>query len=86
MSNRTSKRETVTTFIREVWDYGDMERADEYIAARYTILHDPGDPWDQKVLNLAGYKERVRLLRVPFPGQTFVIPESFENENAIAIT
>ena len=37
--------------------------------------HDPGDPWDKRELDLAGYKERVTLSRAPFPDQVFTIQE-----------
>lgn len=73
-------------FIRDVWNDGNIDSADQYIAPSYTIHHDPGDPWDKKELDLDGYKERVRLSRAPFPDQTFAIQELFFNENAVVMT
>ena len=76
----------LTRFIREVWDEGNAEAADKYIAHKYTIHHDPGDPWDKKVLDLPGYKERVRILRGPFPDQRFAIQGLFADGNAVVVT
>ena len=69
----TDNKTLLIRFIEEVWNQGDVGAADRYIAPQYTIHHDPGDPWDQKVLDLAGYKERVRLSCAPFPDQHFSI-------------
>jgi hypothetical protein len=48
---------------------GNIEAADKYVASRYVIHHNPGDPWDGKTLDFVGYKERVKLSRAPFPDQ-----------------
>lgn len=73
-------------FIGEVWGHGDVEAAERYLAARYTIHHDPGDPWDGRVLDLAGYQERVRLSRAPFPDQAFAIQRMCADGDAVAMT
>lgn len=86
MSNSSNAKEILTQFTREVWNEGDIEASDKYIAPRYTIHHDPGDPWDKKELDLAGYKERVRLLRGPFPDQNFSIQGLFADGNAVVMT
>lgn len=86
MLKNTDKKEILIDFIQEVWNEGNIDRVDEYIAQKYTIHHDPGDPWDHKVLNLAEYKERVRVSRAPFPDQKFDIQELFINDTAVAIT
>jgi steroid delta-isomerase-like uncharacterized protein len=63
----------LTDFIEEVWNGGHVEASVKYVAPRYTIHHDPGDPWDQQELDLAGYQDRVRKSRAPFPDQRFRI-------------
>ena len=81
-----TRKEFLAEFVHEVWSNGDIEAADKYISPQYRIYHDPGDPWEGKTLDLAGYKERVRLLRAAFPDQHFNLQGSFEDGNAIAIT
>ncbi|MCB1500595.1 MAG: ester cyclase [Bauldia sp.] len=73
-------------FIREVWDQGDVEATGRYLAPLYTIHHDPGDPWERRVLDLDGYKERLRQSRAPFPDQKFDIQRLCADGNAVAMT
>jgi predicted ester cyclase len=82
----SAAKDLLTRFIQEVWNDGDASAADRYIAPLYTIHHDPGDPWDKKVLDLEGYKERVRLSRAPFPDQAFTIQGLFEDGDAVVMT
>jgi steroid delta-isomerase-like uncharacterized protein len=79
-------KERLTRLLHEVWSQGNLEAVDQYIAPKYTIRHDPGDPWEHQTLDLAGYKERVRLSRGPFPDQRFDIQEIFEDGNAVVVT
>jgi steroid delta-isomerase-like uncharacterized protein len=76
----------VAGFLREVWNEGSLEAVRKYVAARYTIHHDPGDPWNGKVLDHKGFEERVRLSRAPFPDQRFTLQESFVTTDAVVIT
>ena len=79
-------KEILTQFIREVWTEGNIEASEKYIAPRYTIHHDPGDPWDGKELTLEGYKERVRVSRTPFPDQRFEIKGLYADGDAVVTT
>jgi hypothetical protein len=72
--------------VNEVWNAGNIEASDQYIAPKYTIHHDPGDPWDKQELDLLGYKERVRLSRAPFPDQRFSIQDILADDNRVVIT
>jgi len=81
-----AKKEMLTQFTREVWSEGDIEASDKYIAPKYTVLHDPGDPWEGRELDLVGYKERVQTLRAAFPDQHFDIQGLFADGNAVAMT
>jgi steroid delta-isomerase-like uncharacterized protein len=80
------RQQRLANFIRQVWDEGNADAADTYVAATYTIHHDPGDPWDGKVLDLAGFKDRVRLSRAAFPDQRFAIQRMFVDGDDVAIT
>ena len=79
-------KELLRNFIREVWSEGKVDAAGDYLAPRYTIHHDPGDPWDGKALDLAGYKDRVRKSRAPFPDQRFAIKELIAEPNRVVAT
>ena len=86
MLSSNEAKEILTQFIREVWSEGDIEASNKYIAPKYTIFHDPGDPWDKRELDLEGYKERVRLSRAPFPDQRFEVKGLFADANAVVVT
>ena len=86
MTAERNAKEILTEFTREVWSEGNVEASDKYIAAKYRILHDPGDPWDGRELDLAGYKERVRALRAAFPDQVFDIQGLFADGDAVVMT
>lgn len=79
-------KQRLTAFIRQIWDEGDVDAADAYLAATYTIHHDPGDPWDGAVLDLAGFKDRVRKSRAAFPDQRFDIQGLFADGDSVVMT
>lgn len=76
----------LAAFLRDVWNEGNAAAAERYIAPRYKIHHDPGDPWDGQELDLAGYQERVRLSRAPFPDQRFEVVRMLAEGDAVAVT
>jgi steroid delta-isomerase-like uncharacterized protein len=86
MTAEAKSKELLTRFIEAVWNAGKAEAADRYIAPAYTIHHDPGDPWDGQTLDLAGYKERVRLSRAPFPDQHFSIRDLVAEPGLVVMT
>jgi steroid delta-isomerase-like uncharacterized protein len=86
MSNQLENKELLTRFVEEVWNNGNAEASDKYIAQKYTVHHDPGDPWDGQDLDLPGYKERVRLSRSPFPDQRFSIQDLIAEDNRVVMT
>lgn len=79
-------KDLLVQFIDAVWNAGDAEAADRFIAPAYTIHHDPGDPWDGRTLDLGGYKERVRLSRAPFPDQRFHIRDLVAEQGVVVMT
>jgi steroid delta-isomerase-like uncharacterized protein len=86
VEDQSNAMELVTDFLREVWNEGNVEACDRYVAGSYTIHHDPGDPWDKQTLDLGGFKERVRRSRAPFPDQRFDVQELFADNSAVAVT
>lgn len=79
----TPRKTRLRRFFAEVWDEGRLDAASAYVADRYTILHDPGDPWEGRTLDLDGYKERVRLSRAPCPDQRFQVEALYEDGDTI---
>lgn len=69
----TTRAERLREFIERVWNQGDAGAAEDYLAPAYTIHHDPGDPWENRTLDLAGFQDRLRQSRAPFPDQCFTI-------------
>lgn len=79
-------KQRLASFIRRVWDEGDADAADDYLAPAYTIHHDPGDAWDGMVLDPAGFKDRVRQSRAAFPDQRFAIQGLFADGDSVVMT
>jgi predicted ester cyclase len=78
-----TRKPLLTAFLDEVWSQGRIEACDRFIAERYAIRHDPGDPWDGQVLSRDGFKERVRLSRSPCPDQRFTLVSILEDGDAL---
>jgi steroid delta-isomerase-like uncharacterized protein len=86
MSIESSRKQRLVRFIQQVWDEGDADAADAYVADAYTIHHDPGDPWDGRVLDLAGFKDRVSQSRAAFPDQRFDVQGLFADGDSVVMT
>lgn len=79
------RKSRLLDFVREVWNDGREEFVERYIAPTYTIHHDPGDPWEGEILDVDGYKRRLRTLRRSFPDQRFEIQQLYTNEGESAL-
>jgi predicted ester cyclase len=79
-------RRRLETFIHQVWDEGDIAAAERFVAPLYTLHHDPGDPWEGQVLDLDGFRSRVRRSRAPFPDQKFEIQRLCADGDAVNMT
>lgn len=86
MTDTDQKKAILRQFLREVWSEGNVEAAGKYVAPRYVIHHDPGDPWEGKTLDLGGYKQRVEVSRAPFPDQHFDVQELFADGGSVVVT
>ena len=86
MSIESSRKQRLVRFIQQVWDEGDADAADAYVADAYAIHHDPGDPWDGRVLDLAGFKDRALRSRAAFPDQRFDIQGLFSDGDSVVMT
>jgi len=86
MSSTMPRKARLQAFLDRVWSAGDIEACDAYLADRYLIRHDPGDPWEGQTLDLEGFKHRVRTSRAPFPDRRFEVQSWHPAEDSIAIT
>lgn len=80
------RKDILLGFLQEVWNAGRVECAADYIAPRYTVHHDPGDPAEGQALDVEQFKARVKALREPFPDQRFEVLELFAQGDAIVVT
>ena len=81
-----SRKHRLAEFIRRVWDDGDLDAVDAYLADTYTIHHDPGDPWDGQTLDRAGFKDRVAKSRAAFPDQRFDTQALIAEDDSVVMT
>lgn len=76
---------TLHTFMEHVWNNGDFDQLESYVAEQYTITHDPGDAWEGQTLDLATFQERVLYSRNAFPDLRFDIQEMIaEGDQVVA--
>ena len=68
-----------------VWNRGDVDAVDRFIADQYTIHSDHGDPWDGATLTRAGFKERLIASRAPFPDLHFDLSDVIAGTDRVAI-
>ena len=86
MNKADTRKRLLADFIRAVWDEWRADAAGAFLAPAYAIRHDPGDPWDGRTLDHAGFKERLLLSRAPFPDQRFDVQAMFADGDAVVMT
>jgi steroid delta-isomerase-like uncharacterized protein len=84
-SAMTDNARTLTSFMESVWNTGDAEAVDRFLADQYVIHSDPGDPWDGATLSRDGFKKRLLASRAPFPDLRFDITEAVAEGDRVAI-
>ncbi len=83
MTNQQTLQTTLTTFMEEIWNRGDFSQLAAFVAPRYVIKHDPGDPWEGQTLNLETFKTRVLYSRNAFPDLNFAIQEMVAEDDKV---
>lgn len=81
-----TRKDIVTRLLGEVWSEGNASGASKLVADTYTIHHDPGDPWEGRVLDFDGFIDRVEKSRAPFPDQRFDIQTMHEDGESVVVT
>lgn len=77
-------KSVLESLIEDVWNRGDFSRIETYIAPKYQIVSDPGDPWDGDTIDISTYKVRVLYSLNAFPDLHFDLQEMLE-ENGIVV-
>ncbi|MEE2526091.1 ester cyclase [Hyphobacterium sp. HN65] len=80
------KKQILSEFLDRIWSRGDYDAIPDFIAQRYAILNDPGDPWEGQVLDHPGYRDRIEKSRAPFPDQSFDVVSMLADDDAIAVS
>ena len=83
--NAAEKKAFAAAFFDTVWTRGDVSELGRFLAPRYTIRSDPGDPWDGRTLTREEFAERLTISRAPFPDQVFIIEEMIADEAGVAV-
>ncbi len=81
----TANAETLAHFIDAVWNRGELDAIDRFVADTFTVAHDPGDPWDHQTLSPAELKDRVEQSRAPFPDQVFTVVHTVTEGDTVCI-
>lgn len=81
-NNKTILRE----FMDEVWNKGNLDAADKFIASPYVIHSDPGDQWEGQSLDLPTFKKRVLYSRQTFPDLHFAVKEIIGEGDKVVIS
>lgn len=82
----TVNERAVRDLFERVWNAGDVAAVDELLAPRYVIHSDPGDPWDGRTLDIAGFKDRLTASRAPFPDLRFEIADVLVDGDRVAVS
>ena len=69
--------------MERIWNNGNLNQIERYVAAEYEIKSDPGDPWEGHTINLDVFKERVLYSRNAFPDLHFEIQEMTEEDEKV---
>lgn len=82
----TDNAQLLVKFMEEVWNTGDVAAVDRFLAERYTIHSDPGDPWDGQTLSREGFKNRLTTSRAPFPDLCFALGDIVAEGDRVAVS
>jgi len=73
-------------FLDRIWGEEAVDEIPDFIAERYDILNDPGDPWHEQTLDREGYRNRLVTSRSAFPDQRFQPVDILTAPDRIAVS
>jgi steroid delta-isomerase-like uncharacterized protein len=82
----SDRKRILADFIRRAWSEGDARAVDDHIADRYTIHHDPGDPWEGRTLSREAFRERLVVSRAAAPDQVFDVVDLVADGDRVAVS
>ena len=82
----TGNAQRLAQFMERVWNGGDVAAVDDFLAERYTIHSDPGDPWDGRTLSREGFRQRLVMSRAPFPDLRFDLGDVVADGDRVAVS
>ena len=47
--NKKDLKSILASFMETVWNNGDFSQIEAFVAPKYEIVDDPGDPWDKQI-------------------------------------
>jgi len=80
------RKARLSEFLNRIWSGGEYDAIPDFIAPRYTILNDPGDPWHGQTLDHAGFRYRIESSRAPFPDQAFTPVSMLADGDDVAVS
>lgn len=81
----SKRKQILTDFLDQIWSRGEADAVEVFLADAYTIHNDPGDPWEGRTLDRAGFRERLVQSRALAPDQRFTPVEMIEEGDRIAV-
>ncbi|MCB1342448.1 MAG: ester cyclase [Pseudooceanicola sp.] len=81
----SARKQRLAQFLDDVWGAGDVSAVPRYVAERYTIHNDPGDPWDGQTLTRDGFRARLVASRAVAPDQRFEPVRMVEQGDTVAV-
>jgi steroid delta-isomerase-like uncharacterized protein len=73
-------------FIERVWNRGELEAVDTFVAPAYTIHSDPGDPWHGRTLDRSAFVRRLVESKAPFADLKFTLSEVVSEGERVAVS
>ena len=76
MTNKTPNA-LLKQLLQDVWTDGNLDTLDELITDDYTIIHDPGDPWEGQQLTRKQFCQRIHAIHAQYPNRSFMFLDCF---------
>lgn len=75
----------LAAFLSDVWTEGRLDLIPRYVGETYQVHHDPGDPWNGRLLSQSGFRDRVATSRAAAPDQVFTPLDMVADHHRVAV-